>query len=570
MFDLPFDFEFLRPEMLWLILPVLVLMFLWRPKIATTSAWQKVCAPKFLNYLLIKNEKKSKKGVRFAIWCALLSAVFALAGPSFKKLETPSLSLQNPLMILLDLSSEMNRTDVRPSRLSRAKIEITDLLKQSGASPSGLIVYTDEPFLISPLSEDSEIIINLLKAVNTDIMPVEGNRPDRAIDLAVQRFKESGFYSGNIILFSSNIEEKTALLAFQSAKNAHADHITLSVFDTSVAPSETLQKLAKTGGGVYLNITQNNNKALLNLLLQSAQKNLKESQNKTLTAQDNGWWFVALTAVFMLFIFKRGLFVLLLFVFLSPQTNAGILFNTDQEGALYFSSKEYSKAAEQFKNKKWKAAAYYKAGDYQKAVSLFEKQTDIESLYNKGNALAKSGDIEGAIKTYEKVLEQDPKHEDAAYNLEYLKNLKQNEQQSQSQNQNDENQDQSSDQNDDKNDENKDNQDQEQQSASDENSDTEDEKEAESKPEESGFDEDNNKPDDQSKEQNQNDQNNLENENSMEQIEVPNLPAKEEQADEYNETVQAREQKFREIKEDTGGLLRAFIYEEYSKKRYTK
>ena len=38
--------------------------------------------------------------------------------------------------------------------------------------------------------------------------------------------------------------------------------------------------------------------------------------------------------------------------------------------------------------------------------------------------------------------------------------------------------------------------------------------------------------------------------------------------EEYDELAQAREQKFREIPEDKGGLLKAFIFKEYQKNRY--
>ena len=38
----------------------------------------------------------------------------------------------------------------------------------------------------------------------------------------------------------------------------------------------------------------------------------------------------------------------------------------------------------------------------------------------------------------------------------------------------------------------------------------------------------------------------------------------------YDEQVQAREQQYRKIEENPGGLLKAIIYKEYSKKRYEK
>lgn len=37
---------------------------------------------------------------------------------------------------------------------------------------------------------------------------------------------------------------------------------------------------------------------------------------------------------------------------------------------------------------------------------------------------------------------------------------------------------------------------------------------------------------------------------------------------EYDERMQARAQQYREIPEDPGGLLRAFIYREYQRNRY--
>ena len=46
------------------------------------------------------------------------------------------------------------------------------------------------------------------------------------------------------------------------------------------------------------------------------------------------------------------------------------------------------------------------------------------------------------------------------------------------------------------------------------------------------------------------------------------LEQKEEQAPKYDEEVQAKAQQYREIPEDPGGLLKAFILKEYQKNRY--
>ena len=56
---------------------------------------------------------------------------------------------------------------------------------------------------------------------------------------------------------------------------------------------------------------------------------------------------------------------------------------------------------------------------------------------------------------------------------------------------------------------------------------------------------------------------NGENEAQGAQAQVGDEPSAEEK-----EKIRAREQRFREIPEDKGGLLRAFIYKEYQKQRY--
>ncbi len=565
MLELFENFEFLRPFMLLLSIPVVLLVYVWHPKFVSHSAWQKICAPKFLAYLSDQTKKDSIKTLRVLVLCALLSAVFALAGPSFQKKEEPTLVAQNPVMILLDLSSDMNRTDIRPSRLGRAKIVITDILKNALAKPSGLIVYTAEPFLVSPLSEDAQVIINILKAVETNIMPIEGNRLDRAIDFAKNRLLQSGFYQGNIVVFTSSSENESAVLL--AAKKAKEKNFDVSVVDMSVVPSAFLQQLAKKGGGIYFNATQNNAQALIDLLDKGNTTN-KQSKNTMLVAIDNGYIFVFLPAFFILLLFKKGFFGCFLLMLLCFDANAGVFFNADQEGEILYSSGQYQKAALKFKDEKWQASSYYKAGDYKKAASLFAKYQDTESLYNKANALAKAGQINEAIQNYETVLKKDPKHEDARFNLEYLKKLQQNQEKEQQEQKKDEqNKQTQNDMNNSKNDNTPNENEQNQQKNDNDNQDTlQDENQENTQDKDSKQDQSDEEQQESLKDISE--QDTRQSDQSLEEKKEPVLPAKQEEADKYDETVQAREQKFRQIKDDPGGLLRAFIKQEYLKKRY--
>ena len=46
--------------------------------------------------------------------------------------------------------------------------------------------------------------------------------------------------------------------------------------------------------------------------------------------------------------------------------------------------------------------------------------------------------------------------------------------------------------------------------------------------------------------------------------------SQEEKEDEYDEKMQAKAQQYRDIPEDPGGLLKAFIYREYRQNRYNE
>lgn len=162
-------FHFLRPW--WLLLLVIPLFFYGRylRGASNQSSWEKVCDKRLLDYLLIRGSSTQRKVMAWTALIGLVTGIVAAAGPSWKKIEIPSLAPENPLMIVLNLSTDMKGKDLTPSRLERAKFKIQDLLKLIPDSQSGLIVYTNEPFLISPLTSDGEILTNLLPAVSYDI-----------------------------------------------------------------------------------------------------------------------------------------------------------------------------------------------------------------------------------------------------------------------------------------------------------------------------------------------------------------------------------------------------------------
>lgn len=607
------DFHFLRPWwLLGLIIPAAVYVFIYKNS-QIQSAWQKVCDKNLLDYLLIKNN--GTKGYKASVSAALITLflVMALAGPTWLKKENPALSVENPVMILLNMSGEMWNKDVSPSRIERAKYVIKDLTKSLKNTESGLIVYSKEPFMITPLTEDTSLIDNIMSALQLDIMPQDGDRLDRAIELAVSRMQKTGLPHGNLIVITSNAGERfdAALTGASQASDAGFD---VNIVNISKTTNDKLQMVADKGNGLYLNYQQSL-APLVQKINDITAKEIKQSKNMQTVWEDMGWYLLWLPALLFLFSFRRGAFVIIWGCFFNIYTAEASWFLNDNQEALHdFEKQNYAEAAEKFTDTQWKGAAAYKNGDYEAAYENFLQKADATALYNQGNALAKGGKIAEAIKKYEEALQKQPDFADAKFNLEYLKKQQQqknqqnqqqkqennkqkqkqqNEQQNTNENtaqqkqplQKQQNQDEKQSQkeqaaNANNSEQQQNNQKQQsssrqqeqqkQQAQSSENNSLEKQSEADNKP--NRQDKRNSKAAKSEQEQTETAEQKktaaVSNDDGQEKQQAEAVGVKDEKTAERQEKIRARLQKFRQVPEDKGGLLRAMIQKEYAQKRY--
>ena len=611
------DFHFLRPY--WLIALILPIFFGWRTlkNEAMQSSWAEVCDEHLLNFLLVKGQNKQRKFPYILLTVIMILTVLALSGPTWVKKQNPALSVDNPVMIMINMSTDMWAKDVSPSRIVRAEYVVTDLLKNFQSTESGLLVYSREPFVISPLTEDVSLIENLLPQLDEDVLPENGDRLDRAIDLAVERMQKSGYEKGNLVVLTADVGERFDA-ALASAAKAGEEGFEVNIIKVSAEKNEKLEMIADKGHGIYLDYRQNL-RSLISKINNIYAKELKQSENMQTVWEDMGYYLFWLPALLLLYFFRKGILIACLILICGISTaRAGWFLNDNQEAMRAFERKNYSEAAEKFEINSWKGAAYYKEGNFEKAYESFAADLDVTSLYNQGNALAKSGKIAEAIKKYEQVLEQNPEHEDARFNLEYLKKMQQQQQnqqskqdkkdskqdkQQQEQNTQKQNQNQQQEQQDKQQDEQQQNeQDQEDNQQNSDSAQTNQPQEGTENREQkqdteqqdgdqqrksdgdgTGDDEDEHNMKEQ---QNQNkaedkEDNNAENDAQAEKQSMygnEDVQAEKEaqalqtqagdKSDDEDRRIRARLQKFRDIPEDKGGLLRAMIKKEYQLNRY--
>src|SRR5215813_4131461 len=72
----------------------------------------------------------------------------------------------------------------------------------------------------------------------------------------------------------------------------------------------------------------------------------------------------------------------------------------DQQGQNLMSAGKPAEAAARFKDERHRAYAESEAGQYANAAKRLEPYKDADSQYNRGNALAREGDLRGALSAY--------------------------------------------------------------------------------------------------------------------------------------------------------------------------
>jgi len=455
------NFHFLYPLWFLILIPILLLLVWFSYRQQRQSLVHRLVDPQLAPFILSQSQQRSS--TRFFWWASLFSliAATALAGPSWQQIKQHSFQKQQALVILFDLSNSMYATDMKPDRLTRARFELIDLLKQRKEGQTGLIVYAGAPFVVSPLTDDVDTIQEQIKYLSPKDMPVQGSQLAFAVEKAVDLLKQAGLKEGQILAMSDGVSDLSATRVALSKARQHGYTTSIMAFGNAegspiplpdggflkdkagniVIPRpdlESLKSLRQQGQGVFVQAQFNDhdlNQLLPQLSGSSLTKNLQEDETQAIkTWRNEGIWLVLLLVPFALLVFRRGVLFSVLFVmFVLPQSNQvsaatwwDELWATPNQRAHQALENNQAKiAAETFADSAWKAAANYRAGDYAKAIALYQQRNDVDSLYNLGNALAKSGEYKKAIEAYEQVLAQQADHEDAKYNLDLLKKLQQ-------------------------------------------------------------------------------------------------------------------------------------------------
>ena len=456
------QFHFIRP--LWLLaIPLAVGLWFLIKQLYQNTHWESHINYKMLQAMRI-GASSSSHSWRWLLLLFWIITSFASAGPTWQKQPIPIIQNQQAMVIVFDLSASMLAQDLKPDRLTQAKYKLIDMLRSREDGQTGLIAYAGDAYTVSPLTDDPNAIEVLLPALHPTIMPIAGSNTEAALELASQLLDDSGATTGKIILITDGVTETAQRSVLEQLNSNHQ----LSVLGVG---SEEPTPIPVAGGG-FLRGANNQivlsapNNRQLNQLAQSAggrfssmrldnsdieylidndftgnkdQTDTYESSSSYDNWIDMGHWFVLLLLPIAALCFRKGvLYILPIFLFTPFDSNAfewQDLWKTPDQQAEELLSENPQAAAEKFERQDWAGVANYEADNYETAAQQFANDDDAVSNYNRGNALSMAGDLEGAIKAYDRALEIDPDFADARHNKEIVEQLNKQQQEQQEQQQ---------------------------------------------------------------------------------------------------------------------------------------
>jgi Ca-activated chloride channel family protein len=574
------EFHFIRPYWFLALIPAMLIVYLLLKNKLNQGNWSTVCDAELLPFIL---QEKAVHRNHWALSATAISTVLiiiALAGPTWERLPSPVFRNDAALVIALDLSQSMDASDIKPSRLDRARFKIADILKQRKDGQTALLVYAGDAFTVTPLTEDTETIASQLSALTTSIMPSQGSNTVLALKKAVELLKQTGLQDGDILLVTDGVDYDQTIDTIEAMTQYRLSILGVGTVDGApvkvaqggflkdsqgniVVPklnSSELSQLAKKGKGLYKTISSDDADigALLNQLDATIEREGSENTNLMIEQwNEKGPWLLLLVLPLAALNFRKGLLSLALISLLPfPETSYALEWNDlwqtqNQQAQHAYQQEKYQQAAEQFDNPQWKAAAQYKAGQLEQAIETLQHDQSATGFYNKGNALAQSKKLSEAVEAYEKSLEINPDNEDAKYNKEQVE--KQLEKQSQQQ---------GDDQKKSESDDSKKN-DQENNQQGDDSESSGEQQDAEK----------NSASDSEQKQSNEQKQNSEEPKDSQEQQQKAEEKEPQQaeskqaaEASEYDESEQASEQWLKRIPDDPAGLLKRKFKYQYGKR----
>lgn len=195
-----------------LLLPVLLAWLAYRRR-ARLEAWAEPHLQPWA--VATKGAGEGRSWRAYVAWLAWALLAVTAAGPRLPLEEsadnTPA-AVRHVMSVLvaLDVSASMAAADIAPDRLTRARLELADLMKRLKGERLGLLLYAGEAGLLLPPTDDANLFARALEQAGPDLFEAQGSNVAAALELAAQMLGKEKTASRAVLLVSDGEADSVA------------------------------------------------------------------------------------------------------------------------------------------------------------------------------------------------------------------------------------------------------------------------------------------------------------------------------------------------------------------------
>lgn len=206
--------RFANPSLLWLLFLTVPLVFF----LIWTLQWRQTLLERFATRKILDSRGFVRtplvQYLRFGLFTlAFIMLVLALARPQWGFHERQVITQGVDLVVAIDTSASMMARDYPPTRLTRAKELLKNLIWEAKGDRVGVVAFAGSAAVMCPLTLDYDMAITALEAVDMNTIAARGTDIGAAITSAQNAFEISGANERILVLLTDGeqMERKAEL-----------------------------------------------------------------------------------------------------------------------------------------------------------------------------------------------------------------------------------------------------------------------------------------------------------------------------------------------------------------------
>jgi len=361
--------------------------------------------------VFVKKDYRSLSLVPIGYITTFTLIILAISRPVIEQEPIKNKQVLNDVVIAVDLSYSMQADDIKPSRLEKAKEILKELVKIEDKTRFGILGFTTNSIILSPLTTDSELLLHLFDSLNEKLVITKGSDVMPALKLA-RKMSDSKRLS--VVILSDGADEfdydSEGLYAQKNSLRVNIFMLATKMGGTLTLQSggllkdelgdivvsrenDAIKQISDLTDGIYT-------KNLDELLDALDTQRVKDKKSEVTVVQNiELFYYIVVLALitFLVSVTSLKRFVLALFLLFGVHLNADFkeyINEVIDDNRLYFN----------------RATSYYKTGQYEKALDYYKKvkssNEEFKSViyYNIGNSLVRLQEFKKAREAYLKSL----------------------------------------------------------------------------------------------------------------------------------------------------------------------